>query len=723
MCNCLLKICCFVFIRFLYRVRIFGLDKIPKNEALIFESNYTSAIDPLFIAFACKKNVCCIIPQTNRSSLYAFLLRIFECIEEPQEKIGQEYASFIKKVKKILSEKKVVCFFPENQVTKNGLIGKFHDKLADIAWEYSQVKIVPVYIGPALHGKNEYEKNIRRKGFVNICFGNPLLCNTEPYKVRNAIMELSAEVELLPRYNEKTLHYNFLNRAKTKLWGKLFHEAEGKTLSMFEILLKSLLLSRIIRKTQRQSRYIGVLLPNSNAAAISILSVMYADLVPAILSFSVAPLVFKRAIEKSGIDVILTSRLFIEKIKFEQMPEMIFIEDITEKIKFIHKLFIGLAIFFLPSLVLIRLFSKATYANLHNAAVLLFSSGSSGTPKGIILSHHNVNSNVNSFINIMGLNPKMDKITGCLPLFHSFGMNICFWVPLMCGIGVVFIKNPLEIDEVIKSIRNYKLTLLATTPTILNAYVKKSESSDFKTLRLLIVGGEKFNPKDIKWIRNITGVEPIEGFGCTELSPVVSINIADDFKNLSTMSGKFGSIGKALPGTAAKIVNQDTWKDVLPDRKGLLLIKSSSVMEGYLSEDSTKNAIIDGWYNTGDIASIDEEGYITIAGRVSRFSKIAGEMVSHELIEALIYEYLDIGERLVAVMGVKDVMKGERLLVLYSKLDLNPHKIINFLLKKGLSNLWVPKIKDFIKIDEIPLLGTGKMDIVKLNEIAVRFSS
>jgi len=218
-------------------------------------------------------------------------------------------------------------------------------------------------------------------------------------------------------------------------------------------------------------------------------------------------------------------------------------------------------------------------------------------------------------------------------------------------------------------------------------------------------------------------VEPIEGFGCTELSPVVSINIAEDFKDFSIMSGKFGSIGKALPGIAAKIVNQDTWKEVLPDRKGLLLIKSPSVMAGYLSEEATKNAIIDGWYNTGDIASIDEEGYITIVGRVSRFSKIAGEMVSHELIEALIYEYLDIGDRLLAVMGVKDTMKGERLLVLYSGLNLAPHKVIKLLLRKGLSNLWIPKVKDFIKIDEIPLLGTGKMDIVKLNEIALRFSS
>jgi len=723
MSDYLLKICCFIFIRFFYKIRIFGVEKIPENEAVIFESNYTSVIDTLFIATACKRNVCFIIPQKNRSFLFSFVFKVFQCIEEPGETAGQAHANFIKKVKKLLSGKKAVCFFPENQVTKNGFIGKLHDKLADIAWEYSQVKIIPVYIGPALRGKSGYERNIRRKGFVNICFGSPLSSDTEPYKVRNAIMELSAEVELLSRYNEKPLHYSFLTHTKAKPWKKLFYDAEGEILSTFEILLKSLLLSRIIRKIKKQSRYIGVLLPNSNAAAISILSVMYADLVPAILSFSIAPLVFKRAIEKSSIDVILTSRLFIEKIKFEQMPEMIFLEDIAKEISFMRKLFFALAIFFLPSLLLIRLFSKASYANLHNDAVLLFSSGSSGMPKGVILSHHNVNSNVNSFANIMGLNPKSDKITGCLPLFHSFGMNICFWIPLMCGVSVVYIKNPLDIYGVIKSIRDYKLTVLATTPTILNAYIKKSEISDFKTLRLLIVGGEKFNPKDANGIKNLTGVEPVEGFGCTELSPVVSINIADDFRFLSTMSGKPGSIGKALPGIAVKIVNQDTWKEVLPDRKGLLLIKSPSVMKGYLSDESTKNVIIDGWYNTGDIASIDEEGYITIVGRMSRFSKIAGEMVSHELVEAFIYEYLNIDERLLAVMGAKDAVKGEKLIILYSKLNLEPRKIVRFLAKKGLSNLWVPKIKDFIKIDEIPLLGTGKMDIAKLNEIAQRFSS
>lgn len=725
MCKLLHKICYFIFNK-VYKIKIFGFENIPENEVIIFESNYTSLIDPLFLSFACKrKNICFIVPQQHKRPFWlSFVLKnSIHIIEEPQGRNVQKNAEIIKKIKKVLSEKTSLCFFPENQVTKNGLIGKFHDKLSGITEEYSQVKIVPTYIGPALRGKNGYERNIIRKGFINICFGTPLLCSIEPYKVRNIIMELSATAELLPRYKEKTLHYKFLNYAKAKPLKKLFYESEGKALSSFEILLKSLLLSRMIRKTKKQSHYIGLLLPNCNAFSISILSVMYADLVPALLNFTMAPLVFRRAIENSGIDIILTSRRFIEKIKFEQMPEMVFLEDIVLKIKFIHKLFIVSAILFFPSLVLIRLFSKGSYADLYGSALLLFSSGSSGTPKGIVLSHHNVNSNVNSFINIMGLRSNVDKITGCLPLFHSFGMNICFWIPLMYGVGVVYIKNPLEVDEVIKSIRNYKLTLLAITPTILNTYIKRSEKSDFRTLRLLILGGERFNNKDAEKIRNFIGIEPIEGFGCTELSPVVSINIADDFEDLSIKSGKSGSIGKTLPGIAAKIVNQDTWKEVFLEQKGLLLVKSACVMKGYLSEEATKKVIIDGWYNTGDIASMDEDGYITILGRMSRFSKIGGEMVSHELVEALIYEYLNIGDRLLAVTGVKDIVKGERLLVFYSSLILDPHEIIAFLLKRGLSNLWIPKIKDFIKIDAIPLLGTGKVDIVKLNEIALQFIS
>jgi len=266
--------------------------------------------------------------------------------------------------------------------------------------------------------------------------------------------------------------------------------------------------------------------------------------------------------------------------------------------------------------------------------------------------------------------------------------------------------------------------MLMSTPTFLQSYLRKSsDPSDFESLRLVVVGAEKMRQNISDKFKEYTGLEPIEGFGCTELSPVVSINISNNIRELGRKSGKYGSIGCSIPGICTKIVDIDNFDDLSPNQEGLLFVKGANVMKGYLGEpDETRKAIVCGWYNTGDIAKIDEAGFITITGRLSRFSKMGGEMISHELIENAINEILDEENRAIAVTGIPDVVKGEKIVVFYEKISLSPKKIVKKLREKGIANIWIPKAENFVEIDKIPLLGTGKLDISKLNKIALSLS-
>ena len=490
--------------------------------------------------------------------------------------------------------------------------------------------------------------------------------------------------------------------------------------SRFSLFLRSILLSRKIRDLSSENQYIGVLLPNSTAAAASILAVMIADKIPVVLNYSVTDEIFDMASKKADLDVILTSKLFIEKAKIKPGKEMIFLEDVAKTVTKRDKLFYLILAIVLPYKLLMKILSPKSYKNLFGAAAVLFSSGSSGIPKGVVLSHHNLNSNINSFAKIMRCR-HADKITGNLPLFHSFGINVCFWIPLMTNLTVIYIKNPLDSESTVKAIKKHKLTLLMATPTFLRSYIKKSsESSDFKSLRLVVLGAEKMRLDLAEDFKRYAGIEAIEGFGCTELSPVVSINVSDSIADLGKKHGKKGSIGRAIPGICTKIVDIDSLADLGQDKEGLLLVKGPSVMKGYLGEpEETRKVIIDGWYNTGDIAIIDESGYITITGRLSRFSKIGGEMISHEFIEHAIHEILHEEHRVVVVTGMPDTTKGEKLVVFYEKLPMSPQKIVKKLRGKEIANIWIPKAENFIKINHIPLLGTGKLDISKLNKIAL----
>jgi acyl-[acyl-carrier-protein]-phospholipid O-acyltransferase/long-chain-fatty-acid--[acyl-carrier-protein] ligase len=445
---------------------------------------------------------------------------------------------------------------------------------------------------------------------------------------------------------------------------------------------------------------------------LAILGVMMADRIPAMLNYTASPETLETCVRKAKLGTIVTSRVFIGKAGIAQRPDMVFLEDFMKSITRSQRFFAALAAILLPRQELMHLLAPETHRDVFGTAVLLFSSGSTSIPKGVLLSHHNINSDVHCCLRIMGWTSK-DSILGNLPLFHSFGMATCFWLPVMIGARVVNVPNPLDAVAAGEAVETHRLTIMLATPTFLQNYCRKCRPEQFASLRLVITGAEKLRKEIAERFRSFCGKTVIEGYGCTELSPIVSINIGNSFLNLGTEIGRPGSVGVPMPGICVKTVDPHTFEELPSDTEGLLLVKGPNVMQGYLDDpEKTDEVLIDGWYNTGDMAKIGADGYIWIVGRLSRFSKIGGEMVPHEMVEVKIYEVLKTDERILAVCGAPDPGKGERLIV-YCTPDFTavPQEIIGKLRESGLPNLWIPKPGNFYRIDSLPLLGSGKLDL------------
>jgi acyl-[acyl-carrier-protein]-phospholipid O-acyltransferase/long-chain-fatty-acid--[acyl-carrier-protein] ligase len=360
----------------------------------------------------------------------------------------------------------------------------------------------------------------------------------------------------------------------------------------------------------------------------------------------------------------------------------------------------------------------------HNEAVLLFTSGSSGEPKGVVLSHRNIVGNVSQFRELLDAK-KEDAILASLPFFHSFGSTVTLWYPLIEGVRIVTYPNPLEVAKNAALIEKYKLTLLLATPTFLRGYLRKAEPDQLRSLRLVITGAEKL-PLDLaKAFEDRFNQHVFEGYGLTETSPVVSVNLPEPLPSKRgeqvQPSSRLGSVGKMAPGIAAEIREPETDRKLSLHETGMVWFRGVNIFEGYLHDEKrTADVLRDGWFKTGDIGRFDEDGFLYIEGRLSRFSKIGGEMVPHEAVEQKIVELLGFSgkdERLVAIVGVQDESKGEALILL-AAVDIDLAQLRDKLRDAGVPNLWIPK--KVCRVDSIPVLASGKLDLKKCQDRATQ---
>jgi acyl-[acyl-carrier-protein]-phospholipid O-acyltransferase/long-chain-fatty-acid--[acyl-carrier-protein] ligase len=338
-----------------------------------------------------------------------------------------------------------------------------------------------------------------------------------------------------------------------------------------------------------------------------------------------------------------------------------------------------------------------------------------------VLTHHNIATNVQAIDQMVHPLPH-DVILGIVPFFHSLGFMVTLWGPLSLDVRVAYHFTPLDARAVAKLARDRQATILLATPTFLRSYLKRCDPEDFKSLEVVVAGAEKLPTPLCDAFEEKFGVRPVEGYGTTELSPLVSVNVPSNRSRSLQIDCKEGSVGRPVPGVSVKVVDPDSFETLSIDTPGMLLVKGPNVMKGYLGQpEETARVIRDGWYVTGDIARVDADGFIYITGRLSRFSKIGGEMVPHVRVEEAMHDVLqdnDEGECRLVVTSVPDERKGERLVVVHSDLDMAPDDICRRLAAAGLPNLWIPSPDSFLKVDSIPVLGSGKIDLKAVAELA-----
>jgi acyl-[acyl-carrier-protein]-phospholipid O-acyltransferase/long-chain-fatty-acid--[acyl-carrier-protein] ligase len=351
-------------------------------------------------------------------------------------------------------------------------------------------------------------------------------------------------------------------------------------------------------------------------------------------------------------------------------------------------------------------------------ATVIFSSGSTGTPKGVMLSHANILSNVDAINRICELTPS-DVLMGVLPLFHSFGFTGTLWLPAVSGFAAVYHPNPVDAKTVGDLAGQYRASVLISTPTFASSYVRKCEPEQFSHLRYAIVGAERLRESVAAAFRQKFGVELLEGYGCTEMAPVVAVNVPDEGVSDWQRGTRAGTVGRPLPGIAAMVVDTASGKGPLFGCEGLLLVKGPNRMIGYLGQpELTADVFRSGWYVTGDIAAIEDGGFIRITDRLARFSKIAGEMVPHMRIEEQLQALLH-DQCTAVVTGIPDAAKGERLVAFYTDPELTPRQLWERLSETALPRLWLPKREDLCFVESIPTLGTGKVDLRGVRDLAL----
>ncbi len=503
-------------------------------------------------------------------------------------------------------------------------------------------------------------------------------------------------------------------------------DSSGKECTGRQVLINSFVLRNYFhRLLDTKEQFVGVMLPASCAGTLTNVALTMDKRVAVNLNFTVSEKIMNSCIHTAGIKRVITSKRLIAKLNYKKLDaEIVFMEDVVKKISLSDKL-LGAAYAYMPICVVERLLGLDTIKD-DDLLTIIFTSGSTGVPKGVMLTHNNLYSDFMAFINMQNLDDGHvhNILMGMLPLFHSMGYSYNIWSTLCTGFKAAFHYSPLEAGEIARMCKKYQCTVIAGAPTFFRTYIRKIDAEDFATIKYPLVGAERM-PTEVKdAFENKFGVRPLEAYGCTECAPVVAGNYLPDGNYCSGKPFcKDGSIGVAMPGMKVEIRDIETRQPLKNNEVGMMWTTGENVMKGYLNEpEKTAEVLVDGWYCTGDLARIDDDGFIFITGRLSRFSKIGGEMVPHEAIEQLVGSIIGClpDEPIcVTASSIPDEKKGEKIIVLYSDLKgFAPEQIIKEMRLREMPPIWIPSADAFVKVDAIPVLGTGKLDIQGSKKLA-----
>ena len=636
-------------------------------------------------------------------------------------------------VTEALNGGETVALFPEGHLSRNGHMGKFQKGFEQAAKGVNSAVIIPFYLrglweGQFSHASTKLKR--RKLNDVGVTFGRPMPIESCAKEVKEAVFRLS--INSYKAYSRRlpSLANAWIEEAKS-VGGRLsIADSTGVELTGYRFITATLLMAQSFKKLLSKEQNIGLIVPTSVGGSIANMSILTLGKTIVNLNYSSSTASLKYAIKIARIKQVVSSKQFIAKLKAKgfdleealKSVEVIYLEDIKASMSKTSQLLMFLQARFLPTILLRMLYVKQR--SIESTAAILFSSGSEGRPKGIELTHQNIMGNIKQIIPILNPNDN-DVMLGTLPIFHSFGLTVSTLLPLIEGIPVVCHPDPTDGLGIAKISAKYEATFLFATATFFRLYARNQKIHPlmFDKLRMVVAGAEKL-PKEIaKLFKERFGKTIYEGYGTTETTPVASCNIHDAIipESYTIQQGnKFGTVGLPVPGSSFAIVDPKSFEPLPTGESGMILIGGTQVMKGYLGDEKKTQAVIkeiDGirWYITGDKGYLDEDGFLTIVDRYSRFAKIGGEMVSLGLIEQEIGKLIDEKSQ-IAITAIPDEKKGEKIvLLLEGEKDLKSLK--DEIRSLEMNPLFVPSA--YFKVKEIPKLGTGKADFKGTKKMAL----
>ncbi|HEY2857226.1 MAG TPA: acyl-[ACP]--phospholipid O-acyltransferase [Terracidiphilus sp.] len=718
-----------------YRLKVLGRDNFPEKTGALLVCNHMSFVDAALLIASTDRPIRFLIYKgiyDNR--IVRPFASMMKAIPISSEQRPRDMIRSLRTATEALRNDEIVCIFAEGQITRTGQMLPFRRGLERIM-KGVETPIIPVNLDGVWGSIFSFErgrflwKMPRRIPYpVTVSFGQPMPPTSSAIDVRRVVQELQAEAFHQRKRRMRTLDRAFIRTARR--FPMRFMMADGKTprVRFGSALVKSIYIARRLRPAIGSQKMVGLLLPPSVGGSLTNYALMLLGRIGVNLNYTASSEVIASCAQQCSIDVVITSKAFVERFPKLAIPgRTIFLEDTLQSPRVTEKLISILCAFTLPQGFLRRAIGAdrgASRTSVDEVATVIFSSGSTGDPKGVMLTHYNIVSNIQQVSQVFMLGGR-DKILGILPFFHSFGFMGALWLPAVNGIGVVYHPNPFDTGVISELVGKYRVTFMIATPTFLQTYMRRCSPESFGSLQYVLVGAEKLPERVALAFEDTFGIRPLEGYGCTECSPVVTVN-GRDFRapGFRQVGGRRGKIGHPLPGITVRILDIDTGAPVAPGTPGMLLVKGPNVMKGYLGKpEKTAEVLHDGWYTTGDVALMEEDGFLTITDRLSRFSKIAGEMVPHVRIEDKLHEIAAVTEQVFAVTALPDEKKGERIVVVTTLKADRLAPMLEKFAQCDLPALWKPKANQFFSVEALPVLGTGKIDLRGVKSLAAERSA
>lgn len=712
----------------LYRLRIVGQSHVPPSGGALLVPNHVSFVDGFLLIASLDRPVRFVVDsQYAEQPIFRPFLKTLGVIPISSHGGLRVILRALRDAGAAVDKGELVCIFPEGQITRTGTLLPFRRGFERVV-KGRTAPIIPVHLDRVWgsifsfnHGRFLWKIPEQLPYPVTVSFGAPLPPGTSAHELLGKIRELDEAAWQFRKPGRRPLHREFIRSMRRYPFRLAMADQNRPRVSSLQALIGSIVLARILRPYWQDQDRVGVLLPPTVAGALVNVAAPLCGKTIVNLNYTVGKSGLDIAVRLAGLRTIVTSHTFIEKAKLElpDGPSVIWLEDVAKTIGTGQKMQAALLALLAPCRIIERACGQTNPLTPDSLAAIIFSSGSTGEPKGVMLSHFSIDSNTQGATQVLHLYQD-ERVLGILPFFHSFGYMV-FWFVMFNNAAMIFHPSPLDVTAIGELIQQHRITFIVTTPTFMQLYSRRCTAEQFSSVRVILTGAEKLQPRLAEGVEDKFGIGPIEGYGVTECAPVIAVN-CPDFRAAGYYqpASRRGTVGQPLPGVSVQIVDPDNYAPLPAGTPGMLLVKGPNVMSGYLGrEDLTAQIMRDGWYVTGDIASLDEDGFLTITDRLSRFSKIGGEMVPHGKVEEALHQAAGAETQAFAVTGLPDEKKGERLAVLHTLEESRIPHILEKISASGLPNLFIPGKHQFIRVDALPVLGTGKLDLRGVKRIAM----